>query len=268
MGYEATDRFRVMSRFSHLEFGDQRQEPRQTEEVLKDEAHYLAEAQALYEAGHFEQGLRAYARAIEQAPGNVAGWTGQVRMLIELGELRDAGLWADKALERFSTDPELLAAKAVVLARSGDMDAAMAFSDAAIQEHGNTPFVWLARGDVLLARRERRAETCFARALDLAPGNWFVLWLASRIHAFHEQFANSLKLAQQALEANALRAVVWLQMGRCQLALGLVTVARHSLLQARQLDPGCDGLDQAIARTRDSGWGTRIRGLWRQLMGS
>lgn len=257
-----------MSRFSNLEFGDQRQEPGQTREVLKDDAHYLAEAQAAYEAGHFEQGLRAYARAIEQNPGNVAAWTGQVRMLIELGELRDAGVWADKALEKFATDPELLAAKAMTLARSGDTEAAMAFSDAAIQEHASAPFVWLARGDVLLARRERRAESCFARALDLAPGSWFVLWLASRIHAFHEQFANSLKLAQQALEANALRAVVWLQIGRCQLALGLVTVAKQSLRQARQLDPDCDGLDHAIARTRDSGWGIRLRGLWRQLTGS
>ena len=29
-----------------------------------------------------------------------AAWTGQVRMLIELGEFREAKLWADKALER------------------------------------------------------------------------------------------------------------------------------------------------------------------------
>jgi tetratricopeptide (TPR) repeat protein len=257
-----------MSRFSNLEFEGKHQEPRQAREQLKDDTHYLAAAQIAYEAGHFEQGLRACAKAIDHNPGNVAAWTGQVRMLIELDELHDAGVWADKALEKFPNDPELLAAKAVALARSGDVEAALAFSDAAMQEHGNSPFVWLARGDVLLARRERRAEACMERALGLAPGNWFILWLASRIHAFHRQFANSLKLAQRALEANALRAVVWLQIGRCQLALGLVTVAKQSFLQARQLDPACDGLDAAIAGTRDSGLLTRLRGLWRQLIGS
>ena len=36
-----------------------------------------------------------------------------MRMLIELGEFREAKLWADKALERFPHEPELLAAKAV-----------------------------------------------------------------------------------------------------------------------------------------------------------
>jgi hypothetical protein len=50
--------------------------------------------------------------------------------------------------------------------------------------------------------------------------------------------------------------------------LGLITVAKQSLGQARQLDPECDGLDRAIARTRDFNWVTRVRGLWRQLLGS
>jgi tetratricopeptide (TPR) repeat protein len=257
-----------MSRFSNLEFENQREEPWQTHKALNDDVQFLAEAQAAYEAGHFEQGLRACSKAIESNPNHSAAWSSQVRLLIELGQLRDANVWADKGLERFPTDPELLAAKAITLARTGDLTAAMAFSDAAIQERGNTPFVWLARGDVLLGRGEKRAESCFVRALDLAPGNWFVLWLASRIHSFHRQFAHGLKLAQQALEANALRAVVWLQIGRCQLALGLVGVGRQSLLQARQLDPDCDGLDQAIARSRDSGWATRLRGFWRQWTGS
>ena len=38
-------------------------------------------------------------------------------MLIELAEYREAKIWADKALERFPHEPELLAAKAVALGR-------------------------------------------------------------------------------------------------------------------------------------------------------
>ena len=85
-------------------------------------------------------------------------------MLIELGEFREAKLWADKALERFPNEPELLAAKAVALARSGDLQGALSFSDASIEERGDTPYVWLARGDVLLARAEARADYCFEKA--------------------------------------------------------------------------------------------------------
>src|SRR3989449_10002154 len=101
-------------------------------------------------------------------------------MLIELGEFREAKLWADKALERFPHEPELLAAKAVALGRSGDLQGALAFSDSSIEERGDTPYVWLARGDVMLARKEQRADYCFEKALLLAPRDWFIGWLAAR----------------------------------------------------------------------------------------
>ena len=73
----------------------------QQKAVVKDEAYYLAEARAAFENGDFELALRAFCKVLEFNPQNAAAWTGQVRMLIELGEYREAKLWADKALERF-----------------------------------------------------------------------------------------------------------------------------------------------------------------------
>ena len=172
--------------------------------------------------------MRLYSKVLEFNPQNAAAWTGQVRMLIELGEYREARLWADKALERFPREPELLAAKAVALGRSGDLQGALAFSDASIEERGDTPYVWLARGDVLLAREESRADYCFEKALLLAPRDWFVAWLAARIRYYYKQFALALKLLQQAVELNAGHFLLWLELGRCQQALGLVGPARHS----------------------------------------
>jgi tetratricopeptide (TPR) repeat protein len=257
-----------MSRFHNLEFGEQSEQPSEQKPALKDEAYYLGEAQSAFEAGRFEHGLRAYAKVLEFNPANAVAWTGQVRMLIELGEFREAKLWADKALETFPSDPELLAAKAVALARSGDLSGAMAFSDAAIEERGNTPYVWLARGDVLLARKEKRAASCFERALALAPGQWFWPWLASRVHFYYDQFANALKLAQQAVELESLRAVAWLQLGRCQFALGLVGGAHHSLAQAEQLDPASEELARELAQLKSAGLRGRLRGWWRKLQGT
>ena len=149
-----------MSRFVNLEFGDEHEDQShgQSNPALKGEAHYFHEAQSAFENGNFESALRHYSKVLEFNPQNAAAWTGQVRMLVELGEYREAKLWADKALEHFPHEPELLAAKAVALGRSGDLQGALAFSDAAIEERGDTPYIWLARGDVLLTRKESRAD--------------------------------------------------------------------------------------------------------------
>src|SRR5262245_33582449 len=135
-----------MSRFNNLEFGDQFGEHEQSQPVLKDGAYYLADAQAAFSRGRFEQALRSYAKVLEFEPNSAAAWTGQVRMLIELGEFQEAKLWADKALEKFPEEADLLAAKAVALARTGDLKAALFFSDAAVEAKSDTAYVWLARG--------------------------------------------------------------------------------------------------------------------------
>jgi tetratricopeptide (TPR) repeat protein len=257
-----------MSRFGNLEFSGEFEEHAAQESGLKDEAHYFADAMAAFEKGRFEQALRAFARVLEFNPRNVAAWSGQVRMLIELGEFHEAKLWADKALESFPRDPELLAAKAVALGRIGDLESALAFSDAAVEERGQTPYVWLARGDVLLARDEKRADYCFEKAGLLAPQNWFVHWLGSRIRLYYKKFTLALKQAQQALACDATRAVVWLQIGKCQQALGMNAPAQTSFEQVLQLDPACSEARQALAALRNAGLFGSLRGWWRQVISS
>jgi len=255
-----------MSRFANLEFeGESDHQPPSPRALVKDEAYYLSEAQTAFENGEFEPALRRFAKVIEFNPSNATAWTGQVRALLELGEYHEAKMWADKALELFPGEPELLAAKGVALARAGDLHAALTFSDAAIAECGNTPYVWLARGDVLLARDAPSADYCFDKALSLKPGDWIVRWLAARIRAHYEQFALALKLLQQALEVNGAHFLLWLELGRCQTALGLVSPARHSLEQALQINPRSILVHQAIAAAADTGVGGRLAGWWRRL---
>jgi tetratricopeptide (TPR) repeat protein len=255
-----------MSRFVNLELGGESEDRSQEQKALvKDERYYCLEAQTAFENGDFELALRRYGKVLEFNPQYPAAWAGQVRMLIELGELREAKVWADKALEQFPHEPELLAAKAVALGRTGDLQAALAFSDAAIAERGDTPYVWLARGDVLLAREEARANYCFEKALGLAPQDWFIAWLAARIRYYYEQFALALKLFQQALEWNAGHFLLWLQLGQCQQALGLMAPARNSFTQAKQLNPQCRDASLALVRLSGTGLGGRLRGWWRRL---
>lgn len=254
-----------MSRFGNLEFDDPQGGHLDAGDGLKDESAYFREAQHAFERGEFEPALRRYAKTLEYNPQNSRAWAGQVRMLIELGEVEEAKLWAGKALERFPRDAELLAAKAVALARAGDTQGALAFSDAAVEEQGDTPYVWLARGDVLFARKEKRADYCFEKAALLAPRDWAVQWLASRIHYYYEKFAVALKLAQQALGLDATQPAVWLQIGRCQEALGMIPLAQTSYRQALELNPQCRQADHALLGLRQPGFAGRLRGFWHRL---
>ena len=254
-----------MSRFGNLEFSDELQDPSEAQQVPKDEAFYLAEAQGAFESADFEKALRYYAKALEYNPQNPACYTGQVRALIELGEFNEAAKWANKALEQFAHDAELLAAKAVAVGRTGDLDAALAFSDAAVEERGNTPYVWLARADVLLARNEARADYCFEKALAQAPGNWFVAWLAARIRSFYRQFLAAARLLEQAMQYQADQFILWLDLGRCQLQLGLSGRAQVSFRRALELNPACSEARLGLDRAGNPGVRARLVGAWRSL---
>lgn len=256
-----------MSRFGNLELGGESEDLSQhaPKALVKDEAYYFALARAAFETGDFESALRNYSKVLEYNQQNAAAWTAQVRMLIELGEFREAKLWADKALERFPQFPELLAAKAVALARSGDLEGALAFSDASIEERGDTPYVWLARGDVMLARKEQRADYCFEKALLLAPGDWFTLWLAAKIRVYYQQFVLALKLLQQAVEWNTSHFLLWLELGQCQRALGLISAAETSFTQAYQLNPQCHAASLASDQLSKTGFWARTRDWCRQI---
>jgi tetratricopeptide (TPR) repeat protein len=179
-------------------------------------------------------------------------------MLIELGEFREAKLWAEKALAIFPREGELLAAKAVALARTGDGKAALAFSDASMEVETSTPYIWLARGDVLLARKEKRATYCFEKAILLARDHWLWPWLASRVHTFYKQTAQALKFAQQALALDAVRAIIWQQLGRCEAALGLASKAQQSFERARELDRDCPELHQLTAELNSESFFDRL----------
>lgn len=252
-----------MSRFGNLEFDSGHLHVPKQEAVHKDEGYFLQQAQNAFDHGKFEEALRNFAKVMEFNPQSAPAWGGQVRSLIELAEFEEAGVWVDKALAAFPDEPELLAAKAVTLARTGDLQGALSFSDAAVESEASTAYVWLSRADVLLARREKRAEYCFEKAFSMANHNPVVLWLASRIQAFYQHFATSLKFALAALNKDASRAAFWLEAGRCQMQLGLVTQAQNSFFQARELDAEC-GAQQCMNEAAGKGLLDKIAGRWRQ----
>jgi cytochrome c-type biogenesis protein CcmH/NrfG len=70
---------------------------------------------------------------------------------------------------------------------------------------------------------------------------------------------------QQAVEWNAGHFLVWLELGRCQQALGLAGPATISFNRARELNPRSDEVRAALVAVSKTGLWLRWRGLWRQL---
>ena len=196
-----------MGRFSNLEFNDPKK--RIEEEALaspaeaRDEHFYMRLADGHFQNARFENALRFYSRALEFNANLFPAWFGQVRMLVELGEYKEAKIWADKALELHRDHPELLAAKAVACARSGESDKALQFSDASMAQKGASPFVWLARGEALLAAGKANHDSCFLKADEQSGRDWFLRLSIGRICLFYEDFAKGMSWVRKSIEQDA-----------------------------------------------------------------
>ena len=158
-----------MSRFSRLEFEGKRTVSSDMKgEPIRDETFFYERATVAWLAGDFETALTNYSRSLEKNSAYYDSWFGQIRMLIELGEYREAKIWADKALELFPEHAELFSAKAVACVRDAEFDKAQAYSDNAVQKQRATWYVWLARAEVLLNRKSRTAESCISSAISIS----------------------------------------------------------------------------------------------------
>ncbi len=254
-----------MSRFGQLELdaGGLGPLPRPDAGVT-DVERCLREGMEAMARGEFEPGLRWYARTLEYDPLSAAAWGGQVRCLIELGRLSEAGRWGDLALERFPADRELLALKAMAIGRAGRPGEALPFSDASVEGEGVPPMAWIARGDVLLAGGQATlADRCFAEALRVAPGDWFVRWTAARARAHWRHFAAALNLVREAVGLDPVRTALWVAKGEYEMELGLADAARSSFRQALALKPGCREAEAGLRAAGSSGWGERVLRRWR-----
>lgn len=255
-----------MSRFSNLEFdetppgGARVVEPAQWQAQLtgtptRDGGYFRDAADTEFRIENYESALRAYARALEQDRTLYEAWLGQVRTLLETGEFKEAELWANKALELFPEQPELLATKAIAIARTGRLKSALTASDRAVAQRGATAFVWLARAEVLMATGRPMADHCLDKALllcaDSAARGW-MQWEIARLRRKYSQFGQALKHIRSAMEILPDEPAVWLELARCQIAL-CIPAARESLRQAVQLAPECSVARRLLGTYRKPG---------------
>lgn len=262
----------MAGRFSNLELGRIHPEPEpNTDTVLRGEpirsAHdFLRQADAAHHSGRFEPALKLFTRALGEDRALVSAWVGQVQMLVELGEYPEGRLWADKALELFRGNGELLAARAQACLRLGDHRAAQVSCDAATAAPGTSAFRWRARGEVLLGQNSARAQDLFRKSLAEPAAEWFDRTAIAGICLFHSMPAAGVEYAKDGVKLGSGQAYGWLVLGRCQESLGWADQAAASYARALQLDHSLPGARTALAAAQSRGvlsrMSSRIKGLF------
>lgn len=230
-----------MSRFSNLEFeSDAVAESPDCVvrgEAVRDQFFYRDRAVSAWLNGDFEEALLNYSKSVEEDGAYCEGWCGQVRMLNELGEYPESLLWIDKALALFPVHAELLAVKAVARLRQGELAGAMALSDQSLARDAKSYYVWVARAEVLLVKGGNAAETCAHNAVGVAGSDAGLAWLeGGRALLRGRAYAAAQGFLEEAAREFSKSALAWLELGRCQSALGFKT-AENSLRQCLALRP-------------------------------
>jgi tetratricopeptide (TPR) repeat protein len=254
-----------MARFKNLELDPTPDEPDgaklRAEGGERDEHYWLRQADRERRQGHHDNALRFYSRALELDKSLVAGWLGQVQMLVALEEYPEAELWARKALDLFRNHGDLLAGRAQALARQGDRPEALALCDAALKQEGQSAYRWLVRGELLVAQRQDLDRHCFDKA-TLLDKDWLVPVEIAAIYLHHRVPSKALMRLRQAAELAPDNAYVWYRKAVCELKLDLEDAARKSLRRCLELSPNYVDAGQALAELDNRGWS-----LWRALGG-
>ncbi|HID75266.1 MAG TPA: hypothetical protein EYP56_04635 [Planctomycetaceae bacterium] len=256
-----------MPRFEKLEFGaneepSARSGPAQPPKM--DEVQWMKQAEQSRRGGLYENALKYYSRALEQDRSLVAGWLGQVQMLILLDEAKEAELWSRNALELFPGNGELMAGRAQAFCRLGDLRQAHALSDGALQQEGQSAYRWMVRGELMLAGKQRVEAHCFDKARQL-DHDWLVPLETALIYLYYRASSKALNQVRQAVHAAPEQYYPWYVQGVCQMKLGFNRQARHSFDRCLELCPGHAGARNRLEKLEGK-WGGWTR-LWRRIAG-
>lgn len=202
-----------MGRFEKLEIF--LKEKRKTKEIKKDfdEVYYSNIAKKAYFNGEFESALRYYSRALSYNLNFPEAWIGQVFCLIDLNELKEAILWADKGNEILNTQAELIALKGVAYARGGDFSKGIAYSDQSIKKGKNNPILWYCRGDILISTNPNSAEFCFKKAIEITNSDPFIFLRIGMSYISVGEEQKALSFLKEALKLNSSSALINFLMG-------------------------------------------------------
>jgi tetratricopeptide (TPR) repeat protein len=189
---------------------------------------------------------------------------GQVYALLRLKQNTEALTWANRALEVFPDEPDLLSARGVVFASQGMIRRAVGASDFALAK-GGTLAAWLARGEILLAAGNRNAMACFDKALEQAPDDdWKTPAHIGLALTARKKFPGAFDYLQRSVQRKGNNAFLWHELGRAAERLRFNEQALQAYERARDLAPDNQAYKRSLERFHGSG---PLQKLFRMLRG-
>jgi tetratricopeptide (TPR) repeat protein len=256
-----------MARFDKLEFNTRSRpspEPNERDPLARDAGYWMNKADQSRRTGLYESALQYYSRALELDRSLVAGWVGQVQMLVQLEEYPEAELWSRKGLELFPANGELMAGRAQAFCRMGDLKQAHALCDGSLHQAGQSAYRWLVRGEIMVAARQDMDRFCFDKAQEL-DADWLVPLEAARIELYYHRPSKALGRIRRALDIDPEAHYVWYVQGICQSELGLTRAGRASFQRCLELSPRHADAEKQLRRLQDWNWSPMK--IFRRLFG-
>ncbi|MHC4917646.1 MAG: serine/threonine-protein kinase [Planctomycetota bacterium] len=226
---------------------------------------HLSRARAHYLSGDFRQAERAYSAALGKQVDCREAWLGHVLVLLEMGRYRDGCTWVDRALARFKADPELLAAKSMILRRLGREGQAENLCDAALGGGGGA-LAWFSRGEARLAAGSPEAGECFGRALGACGERGLIHFRIGGAYLRHGRTREALSSLNAAATELPEAALVHFTLGSARERLGMFAEARESYRRAAELAPGNPEF-AAAARSGGPSALKRLAAFFRRILG-
>lgn len=216
---------------------------------------------AHFDAQH-EEALRRFGQALQEDSRVHEGWVGQIDSLTALGQIREAEIWATRALDQFPDDATILSLRAVLLARQGMAKRAVGTSDYAMAQ-GESLRAWICRGEVLLALDSPNANVVLDKALtQIEPHDWMNLTRIAQAFARHRRHAKAIPAFQQALAVEPGHARLWCQLAESQVACGFTQEAIASGKHALEIEPDSRATQDLVRRLTKT---NPLASLWRKL---
>lgn len=259
-----------MGRFDHLEISEWQPAqagPDDKPVGMLDKDYYVGLAAEAFAAERFEQALAYYSRALQDDITMEEAWLGQLRCLVELGELPEAVTWSGRAMERFPTSASILSARAIAESRHGKFASAMEYSDAAFAAKGIGAYAWAARGEVLIPVNAANAKACFGKAIEMAPKNWTIRACIGRAYLIRKQHHLASAHFNQAVNLDPERFVCWHWIGKCAEAMGRINEAEIAYRRALAICPSFKPAQIAMSNIERRGPISKIADAFRRLFG-
>lgn len=244
------------SRFAGLDVAPVPRTRSSTGAVVRDADYYLAAALERELGGDHEKALNHYSAALGEDPLCIEAWARQLWMLLYLEEPGEAAVWADKALQSFPKDPDILSLKGLAEWRAGHAEAARELNDAALAASRDSAAVWLSRGEMQIGSDMKSAIACFKHA-EASPGpKGLVLLRAADILLRRRRYAEAANYYRTATRELPQSSWVWYGYGRAQRALGDEAYARIAFERAWRLSPSDKRYRDACKKK--GGWWRRM----------